>query len=66
MFHNAILFNQDIGDWDVSASNHFVQSYNPLVDYVYDFIGTNFSYMFYGASSFNKDIGAWDVGRIKF
>ena len=70
MFQRAVLFNGDIGDWDVdnvtdmssmfSGASMFNQNIGGWdVDNV-----TNMRFMFSGASMFNQNIGGWDVDKV--
>lgn len=70
MFESNILFNGDIGDWDVSN----VTSMNSMFNYAESFnqdIGnwntskvTNMCNMFHKATAFNQNINSWDVTRV--
>ena len=76
MFEGAQLFNQDIGNWDVSNGMDFVSKativnitlhqlantccLRSLTFYYYYCLQGN---MFKGVTSFNQDIGNWDVSN---
>jgi surface protein len=66
MFH-ASHFNQDIGDWDVSAGIYFTGMFHSAWDFNQDISGWDVSSaqymneMFNVASAFNQPIGSWDT-----
>ena len=63
-------FNEDIGDWDVSAVTDMNNAFHENNAFNQD-IGkwntravTSMEWMFNEANAFNKDIGKWDVGAV--
>ena len=68
MFSNASLFNQPIGDWNVSSVSRFAGMFNRADAFNQEIrdwntsSATHMDYMFY--SSFNKPIGNWDVSSV--
>jgi len=70
MFLGAIIFNQDIGDWDVSTILNMNDMFNDARAFNQDISGwdvssvTSMRAMFIGAAAFNQDIGAWDVSSV--
>jgi len=70
MFSEAVLFNGNISNWDVSNLTNCLQMFNGATSFNQD-IGdwdvsniTNMGRMFEGATSFNQDIGDWDVSNV--
>ncbi len=72
MFEDAVLFNQNVGDWDVSSVDDMQRMFsgatafnnggNPMVwatGLVLD-MGA----MFFGAAAFNQNISSWNVGSV--
>ena len=69
MFSSATLFNDSIGNWNVSNVNKMEGTFHGATSFNQD-IGSwdvsgvrNFNAMFYGATSFNQDIGDWDISN---
>ncbi len=69
-FLNAINFNSDISDWDVSNVTNMAGMFNNASSFSYDLskwkVGnvTNMYAMFNNASQFNSNLSAWDVGNV--
>lgn len=70
MFSQALKFNQDIGDWDVSNVIYMYGMFFHAIAFDQD-IGnwdvskvTDMSYMFSGARAFNQDISRWDTSSV--
>lgn len=70
MFANAILFNQDINNWNVSNVVNMSNMFNNATDFNQPLNSwnvsnvTNMTYMFYNATSFNQDIFNWNVSNV--
>ena len=79
MFQNTPVFNQNIGNWDVSkvtTTNSMFQgasAFNqPLANWERSTVGnistmgkvTSMSNMFSGASTFNQPIGSWNISNV--
>ena len=70
MFQNAIVFNQNIGNWDtasVTDMNRMFRSTRNFNQNIGDWNTsrvTNMSAMFQDASAFNQNIGGWDTSRV--
>jgi len=70
MFRGASLFNQDIGDWEITNVLDLHGLFMDAIAFNRD-IGswdtsnaTDMSWMFANASNFNQDIGSWDVTSV--
>lgn len=69
-FQNAVVFNQDIGDWDVSSVKYFDNMFNGASAFNKDIGGWDMSSalriddMFEDAMAFNQDIGDWDTSSV--
>ena len=70
MFANASVFNQDIGNWNLSNVSNLNGLFVNASIFNQD-IGawnvsnvTNMAYMFSGARAFNQDISNWNVGNV--
>lgn len=71
MFERTRLFNQDIGNWDVSNVSDMVGMFNGASAFNQDIgnwdvgnVGA-MNAMFNGASSFNQDIGNWNTSNVR-
>lgn len=70
MFHGALLFNQSINNWDVSAVTDMsymfsgASAFNQNLDSWNMSSVMNMEYMFNKATSFNQDVSAWDVSAV--
>lgn len=70
LFAAERLFNQNIGNWDVSNVTtmlgmfRFVKNFNQDIGAWNVSNVTRMDQMFYGALSFNQDISNWDVGNV--
>ncbi len=69
-FRDAVSFNQNINDWDVSnitqMNGTFNGAYNfnqPLNNWDTSNV-TTFNFMFNGASAFNQDLSAWNTSKV--
>ena len=75
MFYNADLFNQDIGNWDMSnvitmngmfwSANNFNNGGSPSMSGWTTSACTNMSQMFQSAGNFNININSWDVSNVQ-
>jgi surface protein len=70
VFNLALVFNGNIGSWDVSSVTTMSQMFQNASSFNQD-IGswdvssvTHMGSMFQNASSFNQDIGSWDVSSV--
>lgn len=69
MFKDAVAFNQDIREWDVShvtdmaAMFYYASAFNQDIRQWDVSKVTNMGYMFYYAADFNQDIGLWPIER---
>lgn len=70
MFTNAVSFNHDIGDWDVSNVKYMTSMFKGATSFNQD-IGnwdvsqvTLMDFIFNRATSFNQYIGNWDVSNV--
>ena len=70
MFHDAQVFNGDIGSWDVSGVTDMGGLFEGAEAFDQDIGGwdvssvTEMGGMFKGATAFNQDIGGWDVSSV--
>lgn len=72
MFTNAIAFNSDLSDWDVSSINNMEGMFENALSFDQDLsnwdvssVG-NMDRMFSGATSFSTDIYYWDVSSLTY
>ena len=68
-FRSAGVFNQDIGDWNVSSVLNMEQMFNSAHTFNQDLNWdvssvTDMENMFNGADSFDQDLGSWDVSSV--
>jgi surface protein len=70
MFNNAQVFNQPIGNWDVSQCSNFSNMFTTALIFNQSLSSwnmtnaTNLSGMFNSAHAFNQNIGAWNVSNV--
>ena len=70
MFHNALSFNSDLSDWDVSHVTNMISMFHNALSFNSDLSGWDVSHvdwmssMFSGATSFNGDLSTWDVSNL--
>lgn len=70
MFYGATLFNQPIGNWDVSNVTTMAGMFRNANSFNGDISGwdvrnvTNMQLMFEGAVAFNQPIASWDVSSV--
>jgi len=71
MFYRNLVFNGDLGAWDVSSVTDMGSMFFGAQDFNKD-IGKwpvsrveDMSSMFYGASLFNQSLGGWDVSSVE-
>jgi len=70
MFFKAHIFNQDIGNWDISNVTSTRSMFNEAYNFNQDISSwdvsnvTNMRAMFFYAYSFNQDINNWDVSNV--
>ena len=70
MFKDAVLFNQPIGNWDVSNVTNMISMFNGASSFNQDLSSWDVSRviymngMFNGASSFNQDLSSWNVNNV--
>ncbi len=70
MFFDTVLFNSDIGNWDVSNVTDLSYMFTNASNFNQDIgvwnVGnvTNMAVMFFEAISFNQDIGNWNVSNV--
>ena len=70
MFDGAIVFNQDIGQWDVSLVIDMSFMFNEAIVFNQDItqwdvsLVADMSYMFNGAIVFNQSISNWNVNKV--
>jgi hypothetical protein len=66
MFRETYIFNQPIGNWDVSKVKKMCKMFHSssFNQYIGDWDVsnvTNMEYMFYYAESFNQDLSSWQI-----
>ena len=71
MFYNALMFDGNISDWDVSHITDMFSMFNsasifnqPIGDWNVSNV-IDMSGMFFGAKEFNQNINQWNVGHVK-
>ncbi|TCI93216.1 BspA family leucine-rich repeat surface protein [Tenacibaculum sp. M341] len=70
MFGNAILFDGNIGGWNVNNVTHMSSMFNGAKAFNSDISNWNVSkvenmnFMFSGAISFNRDLSKWNVSKV--
>ena len=70
MFSGAHIFNQNIGNWDVSNVSNMNLLFSNAYNFNQDISGwdtsnvTNMRAMFLHASHFNQNIGGWDTSKV--
>ena len=70
MFKNALLFNSNISNWDVSNVTSMHSLFRGCFSFNQDISNwnvsnvTNMAWMFFEAEVFNQDIGEWDVSNV--
>ena len=70
MFGEALKFNQNISNWNVSSVNDMSFMFYVAHKFNQDISNwdvsnvTNMNYMFYGAWDFNKNLCAWDISKV--
>jgi surface protein len=70
MLGNTFVFNQPIGNWDVSNVTSMISTFNGANSFNQDIgnwnVGkvTDMRSMFQNASSFNQNISTWNVGNV--
>ena len=70
MFNGASVFNQDIGNWNVSNVTVMNSMFNGASAFNQDIGGwdvskvTDMNAMFFGATAFDQDIGDWNVSSV--
>ena len=70
MFNGAVLFNSDIGDWDMSNVTNVNNMFSNAKAFNQDIRKwdmsnvTNMNSMFSGAILFDQDIGKWDLSNV--
>ena len=70
IFKNATVFNQPIGNWDVSWVTNMLQMFNAATSFNQDITGwnvgnvRNMQQMFGTATVFNQDISGWNTTNV--
>ena len=69
MFCDARAFNQDLSDWDTSASTNMNMMFFQCIKFNGDISSWDVSsvgdmYRMFQSASFNRDISSWDVSRV--